>query len=112
MTERGLSNFLLPRNEAHSISYLIVNLATGGGVIFTNILRVAFSFKSFAQNFFDLHFRFVLFWRKNICVKAARKMLVKLTSRRGVIFINKFTLTAKVLAHGRKKGFGPFYHIW
>ncbi len=37
------------------------------GVIFTNILPAAFTYKSFAQNFFSyLHFRFQLFWRKNI----------------------------------------------
>ncbi len=42
---------------------------------FTYILCTAFSYKSFS-----LHFRFILFWGKNIDVKAALKMLVKLTT--------------------------------
>jgi hypothetical protein len=29
--------------------------------------------------FLCLYFRFVLYWRKHTCAKAARKMLVKLT---------------------------------
>ncbi len=48
---------------------------------FTNIIRAAFSYESFARSFFVLRFvlRFVLFWRKNIGAKAACNMLVKLT---------------------------------
>jgi hypothetical protein len=46
------------------------------GVNFTNIIRAAFSYKSFALS---LDLRFVLFWRKNIGAKAVRNMLVKLT---------------------------------
>jgi len=52
------------------------------GVNFTNILRAAFSFESFCAAFFYLLFGFVNFWRKNISAKAARKMLVKLTTGR------------------------------
>jgi hypothetical protein len=38
-----------------------------------------FFVRKFASIFFGLHFSFVLFWRKNISAKAARKILVKLT---------------------------------
>jgi hypothetical protein len=47
------------------------------GINFTNILGAAFSYKSF-----------VLFWHKNICAKAAHKMLVKLTT--GINFTNVY----------------------
>jgi hypothetical protein len=46
-------------------------------VNFTNILRAAFSYKSFAHSFFVL--TLFIFWRKNIGAKAVLKMLVKLT---------------------------------
>jgi hypothetical protein len=48
-------------------------------VNFTNILRMTFSYKSFACSFLVLYFQFVLFWFANICAKAALKRLVKLT---------------------------------
>ncbi len=57
-------------------------LVTGiglSGVKFTNILRAAFSNKSFCAAFMFLQFRFVIFWQKDFGAKAAHKMLVKLT---------------------------------
>ncbi len=49
------------------------------GVNFTDILRVAFLYKSFAQSFLHLHFRFELLLAKEYWRKSAYKMLVKLT---------------------------------
>ena len=49
------------------------------GVNFTNILRAAFLCESLVSSFSVLTFRFVIFGRKEIGAKAARKMLVKLT---------------------------------
>ncbi len=45
---------------------------------FTNILRAAFYLKVMCVAFLYLHFRFVVFWHKRMCAKAAQKMLVKL----------------------------------
>ncbi len=60
---------------------------TPPGVNFTNLFRAAFSYKSYTGvnftnvlRFFILTFRFVHFLRKEIGVKVARKMLVKLTT--------------------------------
>jgi hypothetical protein len=55
------------------------------GVNFTNILRAAFSYESGFEAFHFLQFGLVFFWQKNICAKAARKMLVKLTTARFVV---------------------------
>jgi hypothetical protein len=49
------------------------------GVNFTNILRAAFSFKSFCAAFMFLQFGFVIFWQKDFGTKSDHKMLVKLT---------------------------------
>jgi hypothetical protein len=48
-------------------------------VNFTNILRSAFTYVNCAGSFLCLRFRFVLYWRKTVGAKAARRMLVKLT---------------------------------
>jgi hypothetical protein len=45
---------------------------------FTNIIRAAFSYESFARSFFVLRFKVCTFLRKNIGAKAACNMLVKL----------------------------------
>ena len=42
--------------------------------------------KVFPAAFLYIHFRFVLFWRKEIYAKVARKMLVKLTGSRSRSF--------------------------
>jgi hypothetical protein len=55
------------------------------GVNFTNILRAAFSYKSFLHSFMCLQFGFVIFWQKYLGAKAAHKMLVKLTPGVNVI---------------------------
>ncbi len=44
----------------------------------TNILHVCFFYNSFARSFLYLHFRFVLFWYKNIGAKAALKNIVEI----------------------------------
>ncbi len=49
------------------------------GVNFINILRSTPFFECF-EAFLYLWFGFVVFWRKNIGEKAARKMLMKLTN--------------------------------
>jgi hypothetical protein len=49
-------------------------------VNFTNILRELFGTKVLPAAFLYLHFRFVLFWCKNIGAKAVRKFEVKLTT--------------------------------
>jgi hypothetical protein len=36
-------------------------------------------YKKYTSSFFAINFRFLLFYRKNICAKVARKILVKLT---------------------------------
>jgi len=56
------------------------------GINFINILLNHFLFKVRSAAFFKLQFGFVNFWQKNICAKAAPKMLMKLT--KGVNFIN------------------------
>jgi hypothetical protein len=50
-------------------------------VNFTNILRKRnfFCTKDYGGDFLYLHFRFVLFWRKNIGAKIGLRMSVKLT---------------------------------
>ncbi len=48
-------------------------------VNFTNLLYTAFTYKGLRVAFLLLHFRFVVFWRKNIGAKASLKMLVKST---------------------------------
>jgi hypothetical protein len=48
-------------------------------VNFTNILRAAFSYKSFASGFLVLTNLICIFWRNKIGGKVAHKMLVKLT---------------------------------
>jgi hypothetical protein len=64
------------------------------GVNFTNILRAAFSYESFARSFFVLRFKVCTFWRKNIGAKAASNMLVKLTQDRMETF-NATTLVER-----------------
>ncbi len=49
------------------------------GVNFINVLRAAFTYVSCACSFLCLHFRFVLYWRKTVGAKAARRMLMKLS---------------------------------
>jgi hypothetical protein len=49
------------------------------GVNFTNILRAAFSYKSFLCSFYVLTIWVCNFWRKDLGTKAVHKMLVKLT---------------------------------
>ncbi len=50
------------------------------GVNFTNIIRTAFLYESFARSFFVPRFKVCTFLaQKNIGTKAARNMLVKLT---------------------------------
>ena len=46
---------------------------------FTNNLRAAFSYESVLSSLSVLTFRSVIFWRKEIGAKAARRTLVKLT---------------------------------
>ena len=46
---------------------------------FTNTVQAAFCTKVFRPAFMRLHFRFVIFCQKEICTKAANKMLVELT---------------------------------
>jgi len=50
------------------------------GVNFINILRAPFTVESVLHSFSLLQFGFVVFGRKNIGEKAARKMLMKLTT--------------------------------
>jgi hypothetical protein len=59
-----------------------MTIMTTAGADFINILRAYFLYKSKA--FLYLQFVFVIFHRKNIGAKAARKMLVKLTTARRV----------------------------
>jgi hypothetical protein len=49
------------------------------GVNFTNILRAAFSYKSFLRSFYVLTTWVCIFWQKDFGAKASNKMLVKLT---------------------------------
>jgi len=49
------------------------------GVNFINILQAAFSYKRVFAAFLYLNVGFEIFWLKNICAKAAREMLMKLT---------------------------------
>jgi hypothetical protein len=48
------------------------------GLNFTNVLRAAFTHGSCARRFLCLSYRFVLYWRKTVGAKAARRTLVKL----------------------------------
>ena len=68
------------------------------GVKFTNILRPAFLYASVFSAFMCLQFGFVIFWQKEICAKAARKMLVKLTTVRRESKRPKANLMSKVTA--------------
>jgi hypothetical protein len=56
------------------------------GVNFTNILRAAFSYKSFLRSFYLLTIWVCNFLAKGFCKKASHEMMVKLTP--GVNFIS------------------------
>jgi hypothetical protein len=49
------------------------------GIIFINILGIAFCTKVFCTAFHYLQFSFLIFWQKNIGAKAAHKIYGKLT---------------------------------
>ena len=68
-----LSIFILVVEKMHFVR-------SSPGVDFTKILRAAFSYESLLSSFLYLRLRFVFFWRKEIGVKAAHRMLVKLTT--------------------------------
>jgi len=50
------------------------------GANFINILRASFSYESVWRRFSLVANGFVTFWYKSICAKAARNMLMKLTT--------------------------------
>ncbi len=66
------------------------------GVNFTNILRVAFSYKSFAQSFFVLEVWVKLFLAQGNWCKWANKMLVKLTTEGDAVTSSDHGLGRKI----------------
>jgi hypothetical protein len=59
-------------------------------VNFTNILRAAFSYKSFLRSFYVLTTWVCNFWAKGFWHKAAHKMLVNLTPEKGICCFRSF----------------------
>ena len=86
------SSHLSDRNSNRPLRFILlhspqssVQIVSQSRVNFTNNLRAAFSYESVLSSFSVLTFRFVIFQRKEIGAKAARKMLVKLTPGRQLI---------------------------
>ena len=70
-------------------------LSRNPGVNFANILRAVFLYKNVLHSFYMLIFGFIIFWQKEIGAKAARKMLVNLSTEYRLIMnlILKKTVT-------------------
>ncbi len=86
----------LQESLCQALSWRSSNLLPG--VYFTNSLRAAFSFKRYAISFLVFYFRFVIFWRKEIGIKAALKMLMKLTTDLWLLGVALLTYSSSCLS--------------